>query len=74
MRFAIKGNTYVARLSDPPTPQERLQLLAARLQRRPDRDHATQVPVHRGMGSMVQRFDATVGNNVHLLGVMTKHK
>jgi hypothetical protein len=26
---------YVVRLSDPPTPQERLQLLAARLQRRP---------------------------------------
>ena len=26
---------YVVRLSDPPTPQERLQLLAARLQRTP---------------------------------------
>jgi hypothetical protein len=26
---------YVVRLSDPPTPSERLQLLAARLERRP---------------------------------------
>jgi|GEM_PF-6148259 len=27
--------TYVVRLSEPPTPNERLQLLAARLERRP---------------------------------------
>ena len=29
------GGGYVVRLSDPPTPQERLQLLAAHLERRP---------------------------------------
>ena len=32
---ATTGGGYVVRLSDPPTPQERLQLLAAHLQRRP---------------------------------------
>jgi hypothetical protein len=32
---AAIGGGYVVRLSDPPTPQERLQLLAAHLQRRP---------------------------------------
>ena len=29
------GGGYVVRLSDPPTPKERLQLLAAHLERRP---------------------------------------
>ena len=29
------GSDYVVRLSKPPTPNERLQLLAARLERRP---------------------------------------
>jgi hypothetical protein len=46
----FEGNTYVARLSDPPTPQKRLQLPAA------DRDHAAQVPVHRGMDGTVLRL------------------
>ena len=32
---AVTGGGYVVRVSDPPTPKERLQLLAARLQRRP---------------------------------------
>ena len=32
---AATGGGYVVRLSDPPTPQERLQLLAAHLERRP---------------------------------------
>ena len=32
---AETGGGYVVRLSDPPTPTERLQLLAARLERRP---------------------------------------
>ena len=32
---AESGGGYVVRVSDPPTPQERLQLLAAHLQRRP---------------------------------------
>jgi hypothetical protein len=32
---AQTGGGYVIRLSDPPTPGERLQLLAARLERRP---------------------------------------
>ena len=32
---AATGGGYVVRLSDPPTLQERLQLLAARLQRTP---------------------------------------
>ena len=32
---AETGGGYVVRVSDPPTPKERLQLLAARLQRRP---------------------------------------
>lgn len=32
---AATGGGYVVRVSDPPTPQERLQLLAARLQRTP---------------------------------------
>jgi hypothetical protein len=31
---AVTGGGYVVRVSDPPTPQERLQLLAARLQGR----------------------------------------
>lgn len=29
------GSGYVVRLSEPPTPQERIQLLAAHLERRP---------------------------------------
>ena len=32
---AQTGRGYVVRLSEPPTPQERLQLMAARLQRTP---------------------------------------
>jgi hypothetical protein len=32
---ASTGGGYVVRLSDPPTPQERLQVLAAHLERRP---------------------------------------
>ena len=32
---AKTGGGYVVRLSDPPTPGERLQLMAARLERRP---------------------------------------
>jgi hypothetical protein len=31
---AVTGGGYVVRLSDPPTPQERLQLVAAHLERR----------------------------------------
>ena len=31
---AATGGGYVVRLSDPPTPQERLQVLAAHLERR----------------------------------------
>ena len=32
---AETGGGYVVRLSDPPTPKERLQVLAAHLERRP---------------------------------------
>jgi hypothetical protein len=32
---AVAGGGYVVRLSDPPTPKERLQVLAAHLERRP---------------------------------------
>ena len=32
---ATNGGGYVVRLSDPPTPTERFELLAARLERRP---------------------------------------
>ncbi len=32
---AETGGGYVVRLSDPPTPREQLQLLAARVERRP---------------------------------------
>ena len=32
---AETGGGYVVRLSEPPTPTERLQLMAARLERRP---------------------------------------
>jgi hypothetical protein len=35
MADAACGNGYVVRLNDPPTPHERLQLLAARLEARP---------------------------------------
>jgi hypothetical protein len=31
---AVAGGGYVVRLSDPPTPKERLQVLAAHLERR----------------------------------------
>jgi hypothetical protein len=54
---ASTGGGYVVRLSDPPTPQERLQLLAARLQRRP----VAIMPHKRTMEEWIARYGLLAG-------------